>query len=260
MAQLVKVLDYVSRYEKNLYHYQALFMRIKENRWKTFLQSQKDTDRKTNSKEFRKKLFLSQINWASSTVKEISEMHPKYSRAQPLKFLTQEIPDNYFLFYEPVLQVKNAPIELDIILVGPAAIWQIVWMNNEGIWQESENKRFWKNVSGAQVETSLSPVVRLERMNNILREWAQPYQDQLIMKQAIIAPQSYIDLPNDWRKITYIDQRNFKEWHMQISQEPAPVKNQQLKFVADILRIGLTNSLFRKDPLSNESETSFEGI
>ncbi|MFD1358554.1 hypothetical protein ACFQ4X_11615 [Fictibacillus halophilus] len=260
MAQLVKIQDYVSRYEKNLYHYQTLFMRIKENRWKAFNPNNEVDNRKLLHKEFRKALFQNQMNWATSTVKEVSNVDQKYLRDQQLQFLTQEIPDNYFLFYEPVLRIKSAPVELDVILAGPATISLIVWVSGEGIWQEAENKRFWKNVSPEQEETRLSPVVRLDRMNSVIKGWADPYKEQLSIQQTIIAPDAFIDLSNDWRKINYVDKRNFKEWHMKIIHEPAPVKSQQLKFVADILRFGVTNSLYRKDPLTNESELSFEGI
>lgn len=262
MAQLVKIQDYVSRYEKNLYHYQSLFMRIKENRWKEFSLKYEESskDKITLKKEFRKTLFHHQLKWATSTVKEVSNLHPKFLKDKALHFLTEEIPDNYFVLYEPVLLIKSAPIELDAILVGPATIWLIVWISGEGVWQESDNKRFWKNTDPEKKETRLSPVVRLERMNSIISEWVQPYQQQLTVKLSVIAPEAYIDLSNDWRKINYIDKRNFKDWHMQVTQEPAPVKSQQLKFVADVLEHGLTNSLYRKDPLSTESEISFEGI
>jgi hypothetical protein len=260
MAQLVKIQDYVSRYEKNLYHYQSLFMRIKESRWKAFIHTNEEESRKILQKEFRKKLFHNQLSWATSTVKEVSNLDQKFIRDQQLQFLTQEIPDNYFLFYQPVLQVKSAPIELDIILTGPATIALIVWLNGEGIWQEADNKRFWRNISPEQKETRLSPVIRLERMFSIIKGWSEPYKEQLSIQQLVIAPDAFIDLPNDWRKINYIDKRNFKEWHMKIMQEPAPVKSQQLKFVADILSMGVTNSLYRKDPLTNESEFRFEGI
>ncbi|WNB93092.1 hypothetical protein [Bacillus sp. NEB1478] len=263
MAQLVKIQDYVSRYEKNLYHYQSLFMRLKENRWNDFLHKNDRNvnyaNKKETVKQFRENLFEHQIKWATTTVKEISKVEHKYLKDSRLQFLTQEIPDNYFLLYEPVLQIKNAPIELDIILAGPANIWLIVWMSGEGIWQETDNKRFWKNADPENGETRLNPFIRLERMNTIIGEWAKPYQQQLSVKQRIIAPDAYIDISNDWRKACFIDKRNFKEWHLQITAEPAPVKNQQLKFISDILKHGVTNSLYRIDPLSNESEFSFEG-
>jgi hypothetical protein len=261
MAQLVKLQDYVSRYEKNLFHYQSLFMRLKENRWKNFSGNRSGTltDRKEQLRLFRKSLFSHQLNWATTTVKEVSNLDVKYESDQTLRFLTEEIPDNYFLFYEPVLKYKNAPIELDIILVGPAAVWLIVWIIGEGIWQEAENKRFWKNAEPENKETRLSPFVRLERMNSITSEWAKAYQQQLTVKQTIIAPDAFIDLTDDWRKASTIDKRNFKEWHAQIASEPAPVKNQQLKFVADLLSHCVTNSLYRVDPLSEESEITFEG-
>ncbi|MCM3717995.1 hypothetical protein [Fictibacillus phosphorivorans] len=260
MAQLVKLQDYVSRYEKNVYHYQALFMRIKENRRKKYYSDHEKETRLLHQKEFRKRLFQNQMNWATSTVKEISTVEPKYFKDQRLQFLTQNIPDNYFLFYEPVLRIKNALVELDILLVGPATISLIVWMSGEGIWQEDENNRFWKNASLEKKETRLSPLIRLERMNRLIKEWAEPYKEQLSIQQSILAPDAYIDLSNDWRKIQFADKRNFKEWYRRMVNEPAPVKRQQLKFVADLLNMGVTNSLYRKDPLNDESEGSFEGI
>jgi hypothetical protein len=264
MAQLVKLQDYVSRYEKNLYHYQSLFMRLKEKRLKNFLHKNENSQTPVNKeeikKEFRNSLFGHQLNWATSTVREISSLHPKYENNKVLRFLSQETPDNYFLLFEPVLQVKSAPIELDIILIGPASIWLAVWMEGEGIWQETDNKRFWKNTDSDQRETRLNPLIRLDRMNKIIAEWAEPFKQQLAIKSTIVAPDSYIDLPVDWRKVTYIDKRNFKEWHRQLVHESAPVKSQQLKFISLLLENGVTNSLYRKDPLSQESEFSFEGI
>ncbi|ANC78200.1 hypothetical protein ABE65_015900 [Fictibacillus phosphorivorans] len=260
MAQLVKLLDYVSRYENNLYHYQSLFMRIKENRWKAY-QQQNGTDHlKLNHQEFREKLFHHQMNWATSTVKEISNWDKKYLQNETLKLLIQEIPDNYFLFYEPVIRVKNTGVELNIILVGPTEVWLIVWMNGEGIWQEAENKRFWKNVRHEERETALSPFIRLERMQSIVREALEPYQKQLSIKPCIVAPHAFIDFTSDWRKVSYIDKRNFTDWHTQLQQNPAPIKGQQLKFVSDLLKSCVTNSLYRKDPLTSESEFHFEGI
>jgi hypothetical protein len=263
MAQLVKIQDYVSRYEKNLYHYQSLFMRLKEKRLKSFLhkyeESRSPQNKEQAMKNFREFLFNHQLNWATSTVKEVSVLEPRFENDSTLKFLSQEIPDNYFLIYEPVLQVKSAPVELDIILVGPAAIWLIVWMDGKGIWQEAENKRFWNNVDSVQKETRLSPLIRLDRMKKIIGEMAAPFQEQLVIKNTVIAPESYIDLPVDWRKINYIDKRNFKEWHRQVIHEPAPVKSQQLKFVSVLLENSVTNSLTRKDPLTDEFESSMEG-
>ncbi len=260
MSQLVKLQDYVSRYEHNLYHYQSLFTRIKENRWKAFKQNNINQDQNAMHKEFRNKLFTHQINWATTTVKEISNWDKRYFQDRTLQFLIQEIPDNYLLFYEPVLQVKNAGIELDVILASPTDVWLIVWMDGEGIWQEQDNKRFWKNVHSDQKETIISPIIRLDRMNAMVKEYWEPYQNQLSIKPCIVAPHAFIDFSNDWRKITYIDKRNFKEWHTQLQQNPAPIKSQQLKFVSDMLNLGVTNSLFRKDPLSDESESNFEGI
>ncbi len=260
MAQLVKLNDYVSRYENNLYHYQSLFMRIKENRWKAFQQQNKTENQKRSLQEFREKLFHHQMNWATSTVKEISNWDEKYLHDETLRLLIQGIPDNYFLFYEPVFQVKNTGVELNIILVGPTEVWLIVWMNGEGIWQEADDKRFWKNVRHDQKEIVLNPFIRLERMQSLVREAWEPYQKQLSLKSCIVAPEAFIDFTSDWRRVSYIDKRNFNEWHALLQQNPAPIKGQQLKFVSELLKRGVTNSLYRKDPLSSESEFHFEGI
>ncbi len=39
MAQLVKLQDYISRYEKDIYHYPAQYIRLKNENWKKLLQT-----------------------------------------------------------------------------------------------------------------------------------------------------------------------------------------------------------------------------
>lgn len=48
MAQIIKIHDYISRYELDPYHYMNQFIRLKKERWKSLL---KAADEQQNEKE-----------------------------------------------------------------------------------------------------------------------------------------------------------------------------------------------------------------
>lgn len=68
---------------------------------------------------FIDQFFHFQIKWASSTLREKSYVDPRFMRDSLLRMLLQTLPDNYLLFYYPILQIRKAPIELDVVLMSP---------------------------------------------------------------------------------------------------------------------------------------------
>ena len=73
-----------------------------------------------NEEQLRKlyfdQLFHFQLKWASSTMMEKSNLDANFMRDSLLRSFTQQLPDSYLLFYYPILKVKKAPVELDILL------------------------------------------------------------------------------------------------------------------------------------------------
>ena len=48
------------------------------------------------------------MKWASSTLREKSYVDPRFMRDSLLRMLLQTLPDNYLLFYYPILQIRKA--------------------------------------------------------------------------------------------------------------------------------------------------------
>ncbi|WP_408007274.1 hypothetical protein ACJROX_21640 [Pseudalkalibacillus sp. A8] len=76
--------------------------------------------------DFREELFQFQLKWASSTIRETSTISSSLKRDKSLRCLIKELPDNYLVLYRPVIQLKKAQTQLDVLLIGPDSINAIV--------------------------------------------------------------------------------------------------------------------------------------
>lgn len=223
MAQLIKLQDYISRYEIDLARYPTQFIRLKQNQWerikyqwqtgetierwehieeevkeekkKSLFQKlfpfkkdvpeeeQEDIEKVTISNEWAtegdshqeedttlnfepnlvytpktleelKKMFIDQffhfqMKWASSTLREKSYVDPKFMRDTLLRSMLQTLPDNYLVFYYPILRVKKAPIELDIIIMTPTECLCITVLEQESqAVYIANSERFWLKKDG----------------------------------------------------------------------------------------------------------------
>ena len=53
-------------------------------------------------------LFHFQIKWASSTLMDKSRVDSRYFRDSLLRSFAQKLPDNYLLFYYPILAIEKS--------------------------------------------------------------------------------------------------------------------------------------------------------
>ncbi|KGA98761.1 hypothetical protein BALCAV_0202315 [Alkalihalobacillus alcalophilus ATCC 27647 = CGMCC 1.3604] len=195
MAHLVKLSDYVSRYQIDLNHYSSQFTRMKKERWyyikaeweqaqnrleeiepdeapqqkllNKWLQHpiwnsikswkikeapflEKDDFRSLDDslqkkrQEYLNSVFESQITWASSSLGERSNLDEGFFQDKWLKQFCIDIPENYFLFYEPIFYLKNAEIEFEILLISPTEILCLTILNGEDLSVfEASSERFW---------------------------------------------------------------------------------------------------------------------
>ncbi|HET7658609.1 MAG TPA: NERD domain-containing protein, partial [Bacillales bacterium] len=161
MAQLIKLENYVSRYELDIYRYPGQFIRIKKQRWEKLhsrrereealgdplSHSESEESLKALKREFTEDVFFYQLRWASSTLKEKSFLDPKYRFDSWLKFFLLRFPDNYLVLYRPVFRVRQAPVELDIIMISPMAVWCVTLLQgDDGIVFQGESSRFWRKI------------------------------------------------------------------------------------------------------------------
>ncbi|MFJ8066124.1 nuclease-related domain-containing protein [Psychrobacillus sp. NPDC096426] len=314
MAQLVKLQDYVSRYEKDLKRYPTQFVRLKRQQWErtkeefekgSFNTTWTETEEKIEepekksifSKLFHRKkvensdeetwetseidivdstpdeptplffepkivyepqtkedlkrmyldqLFHFQLKWASSTLREKSYVDPKFMRDTLLRSFMQNLPDNYLLFYYPILKLKKAPIELDIMLVLPTEIVCIVMLEAQNLDAFiGSSDRFWLRKSGKEEKKVLSPLININRMESILLQVFQKEEIDLPIRKVILSRNGYIDYPGSSYNVQFIDSRTYEEWFSSLKSSPSPMKHMQFKAAQAILNLVQTTSYSR---------------
>ncbi|WP_338788908.1 NERD domain-containing protein [Metabacillus sp. FJAT-53654] len=314
MAQLIKLYDYISRYELNAYRYSSQFIRLKKQQWDKVsrawesdsfhsvmkvsesptLQREDDTEKLSILKMFKsrfskevpepqvikplindailadedlqfqfttipktiddlKHLFLDyifrfQVRWASSTLREISSVEKSVYRDRVLKYFVQRIPDHYLLLYRPVFQLKNAPVELDLILIGTTEVYCITLVEqlDETVFTGSKEK-FWVARKGDHEKKVLSPLLSLNRTGTVVEKLISAQEVDIPVKKLMISRNGYIDYPYAPYDITILDKRTYHEWFQRLRKSSAPLKHTQLKAAQVLLSHCLTNSYYRKE-------------
>lgn len=312
MAQLVKLADYISRYQVDLNKYPTQYIRLKKlqwqrlkRRWEAGDQFQLEPDlpfeeeivgqpkrlnrlfkwirraeggddenyeekervetreedesglfepqiryRPTTLKELRilflEQLYQFQLKWASSTVMEKSHIETKFQRDALLRQLTTQLPDTYFLLYHPVLKIKNAPVELDILLITPTDTLCItVIEREEHAAFIGGQERFWLKKSGNTESKVLNPLLSLNRMESIIQQLYRASGTEMPIKKVVLSRNGYIDYPGSLFGVEFIDRRNFTQWFEQLQTSPFPMKHIQFKAVQSLLESAQTTSFHR---------------
>lgn len=48
-----------------------------------------------------------------------------------MRYLTQQLPDSYFIMYKPVLKIQQAAVELSIVIISPLEIYCVSFLEAE---------------------------------------------------------------------------------------------------------------------------------
>lgn len=252
MAQLIKLENYVSRYEMDIYQYPGQFLRIKKQRWEKLqsrreresvsgepnIQSQDEQHLKVLKREFGEDVFFYQLRWASSTLREKSFLDPKYRFDSWLKFFLLRIPDNYLLMYHPVFRVRQAPVELDIIMISPMAVWCVTLLHgDQGNVYQGDSSRFWRKIEDGRVDKVLSPMLSNLRSYRLISQLVKKYEvEPLPMRRVILSPNCFIEYPDAPNGVEVVDCRMAQSWLAKMRNQPSPLKFKQLKTASILLR------------------------
>jgi len=330
MAQLIKLQDYISRYEIDLARYPTQFIRLKQNQWErikyqwqtgetierwehieeevkeekkkslfqklfpfkkdveVFEEEQEDIEKVNISNDWAveenayqeedttlifepnlvytpktleelKKMFIDQffhfqMKWASSTLREKSYVDPKFMRDTFLRSMLQTLPDNYLVFYYPILRVKKAPIELDIIIMTPTECLCITVLEQESqAVYIANSERFWLKKVGKNEKKVLSPLIQLNRMEKVIEQIFQQNQIELPIRKVLLTRNGYIDYPGTMYGVSFVDKRKFPEWMGQLARSVSPMKHMQIRGAQSILNTVQTTS-FHRDIWNTENK------
>ncbi|WP_444684037.1 hypothetical protein [Alkalicoccus luteus] len=293
MAQLVKLADYVSRYEIDIYRYPSRYVRLKKERWQRIKadweatrregegplfqhyeekgtwkkarmllaknwkkKTQEEMDLPSNwelrhqsvdalREQFVKELLSFQLNWASSTVSEISAIAPVHRNDPLLNWFLTSFPDTFFLFYEPVLMAGQAPVECDTLLLTPNELWVLHVLPGDGTTiYSSQGTRYWEKREGESRETLLHPSVSIRRTVTVLQQILQG--SGIKLKTAVLCPDGYIDTGKN-NRLEFYDKRSMSLFQNSLRKMTTPIKADQLKAAEQLLDAGLTVSENRMD-------------
>lgn len=314
MAQLVKLQDYISRYETDLTRYPTQFVRLKQNQWKRmkiqwetssnhsmweddtqgiepekknqfsalfrFFGPRKEendlveaplevseeeesfdfsttmTYKPSNLNQLRTlyldQIFDFQIKWASSTLMDKSRVSPRYLRDSLLRTLIQELPDSYLLFYNPIISLQKATVELDIIIITPVECMCITVLEEKDLTAfVGNNDRFWTTKLGDNESKVLNPLLALNRMEKIVSRLFSEKEVDFPIKKYLLSRNGYIDYPIRPFDVEIVDRRSYDEWFSKIRMLSTPLKFAQFQAAQAILDVGQTNAISR---LFNEEE------
>ncbi len=299
MGQLIKLQDYVSRYEQDIYHYSSQFVRLKKQQWTKLNKAYEEGDitdwligaendeisqyqddsvkKRTLSETFKRiftkgkqdellhvyeeqtvpkteqelgrflkfiprtetdlkqqfldRIFNFQLKWASSTLREKSVVNVNYVYDQKLRYFLQRFPDNCLILYKPVFQLKNAPVELDILLMTPTEIWCLTFLEaEEDAVFLADRGRFWTRRHHNRADKKvLNPYISIDRMERIIAKILESKEIDMPIRKGIICRNGYIDDVNAIHTETIIDKRSYARWFDGIRNNQSPIKNQQLK-------------------------------
>ena len=321
MAQLVKLQDYISRYQIDLARYPTQFVRLKKNQWErvkyqwqtgeeighwehieveaeeefvekarfSFLRKllpirqkemEKEDDIETvkisteldedtipeeestfhfepnivynpQTLEELKRMFMDQffhfqLKWASSTIREKSYVDPKFMRDTLLRSFLQNLPDSYLIFYRPILRLKKAPVELEILILTPVDCYivRVLEEEDQAVYI-GDGERFWTKKVGKYDKKTLSPMIDLQRTETIVKQLFESEGIEMPIRKVILSRNGYIDYPGSVYGVQFVDKRKYAEWMQQIKRSVSPMKHMQIRAAQAILKSAETTSFHR---------------
>lgn len=241
MAQLIKLNDYISRYELDLSRYTSLFVRLKKRRWESMLEFENKNQIGQNKMEdlkrtFLDQLFISQIKWASSTITEKSYPHSSVYSDVQLRKLLQRFPDTFLLMYNPIFQLKKAKVQLEVLMVTPSKVICMSFLDDEdhALFIGTQG-HFWQKKTQNDEKKVLNPVISVRRMDKVIKQIFQISEIQLPIEKVIIAENGYITHQHPPDDIRLIDKQNYESWLYELKSYISPLKMMQFRAAKELL-------------------------
>ncbi|WP_226036376.1 NERD domain-containing protein [Aquibacillus saliphilus] len=292
MAQLIKIQDYISRYQRDIFHYPGQFIRLKNenwkkllytwqmeqetknqlyvddveesnfSKWKSFFKKREKIDEEYNEDDktdipktetalkqyFLDNLISFQLNWASTTVSEMSFLDRELRTDFTLKYFLQRFPDTFLLFYKPIFDLKKISLETDLILISPLGIEIIqilevdsstsIIVGDERTWYLEEN-----NIQSR----ILSPIISLKRTEQVIKSILNKYELKFPIKKTVLSRTNVIDYNSEPFNTQYIDSKRHEKWLTEKRSLVSPLKHRQLKVCECLLKHCYTSAVRRPE-------------
>ncbi|SFG55453.1 hypothetical protein SAMN05216353_15512 [Halobacillus alkaliphilus] len=302
MGQLIKLEDYISRYETDIFQYPRQFIELKKENWsktkRAFEQGRlekKDEEESEPEKKpkrgwrrllfrfredekhekeinienetsppetiqdvkqkFLDQLISFQLKWASTTLQEKSFLDRTYQDDEKLKFFLQRFPDTYFIMYHPVVKVRNATMESEIILIGPLGIEIIYYLHlpgAENIMPSSDHS--WNALYKERNSKVINPLLSLKRTETFVKSVLKTYGIDFPLRKVVLAPDLTFQSFQEPYDTDFVDKQRYEEWMYNKRNITSPLKHKQLKTAEALLKHCQTTS-FNRPAWDTEEES-----
>lgn len=200
-------------------------------------------------KMYMDQLFGFQLNWASTTMREKSNMDQKYQRDELLKDLLQKLPDTFFVLYEPIILVKKAPVELGVVILTPTECYciQLIEAEERATFTGNHSDRFWLKRVGEQTKNIVNPLIGLNRMEGIMKSIFEQNQVEMNIRKIMLSRNGYIDYPGSSFGLEFVDRRHYTNWFEQLKKHHSPMKLEQFRAMEAMVKHTQTTAVLRAE-------------
>ncbi|RYG71553.1 NERD domain-containing protein [Lentibacillus lipolyticus] len=199
---------------------------------------------------FLNRLYPLQLKWASSTVRSVSFMKQSYYQDTTLKYFLQRFPDTYLVMFYPIFQVKQAPIDGEIILISPVGIDIIYFIEYEpGATILAEDARTWSVVGQSDGDEMkiLSPMLALKRTEQIVKSILHAEDSTFPITKVVLSRMNPIISRLEPYNTAIIGKQKYEEWFTEKRKLVSPLKSKQLEAAALLLKHCQTASVKRPE-------------
>src|SRR5690625_2698521 len=197
---------------------------------------------------FLNKLLPFQIRWATSTVTDVSFTDKDYQYDDTLKYFLQRFPDIYLLMYYPIFNIKNAPIDGEVILISPFGIEVIhlLEFSDEAIITAGDERTWQVEIEGRE-DTIISPLISLKRTEHIIKRILYTEQIEFPIRKVILSQTNHINFSSEPYQTKIIGKFQHAKWFKEKRSLKSSLKGDQLKVVEALLKYCLTTSMKRPE-------------
>jgi len=304
MAQLIKLKDYISRYEWNAFRYPSQFIQFKQEKWEKahrmwlekqtmdqveeqlFPENRSDifskiksfftrTDESVDTIEtesplptteqelrqyFLDELYPFQLKWATSTVTDISFIDETYYNNRTLIYFLQRFPDIYLIMFEPVFNIKDTPIDGEMIMISPLGI-EIVYLleDHPSITYLVSDERTWTVETANSQQKILSPLIALRRTEQIVQSSVNKEKVNFPTVKTILSRTNDIIITTEPYQTKIIGKREYEQWFNLKRRLSSPLKSDQLRAADALLKYCMTTAIRRPEwEIEADNEVSEE--
>lgn len=197
---------------------------------------------------FLDQLFPFQLKWATSTITDTSILDKDYEQDETLKYFLQRFPDLYLIMYYPVFNIRNAPVDGEIIFIGPTNIEIITLMEFEATTSiMAGDERTWSIESGQDIQQIISPLIALRRTEHIIKSILRSRGVNFPINKTILSRTNSIIFTTEPFNTNIIGRREYKAWFEHKRNISSPLKNEQLKVAETLLDYCVSTSIKRPE-------------